>query len=131
MLNLSTRSAFATFPGLSLYCMSKHALHSLSRSLQLELPPSIAVAELIPGEVDTGMQADLRAPDPAAFALADFFRVNQSNLIPAPLAVAFIRWVLLHTPFEAYGREAPWYVYDATLQPQWLPEGTTFNFPEP
>jgi len=77
------------------------------------------------------MQADLRAPDPAAFALADFFRVNQSNLIPAPLAVAFIRWVLLHTPFEAYGREAPWYEYDATLQPQWLPEGTTFNFPEP
>jgi NAD(P)-dependent dehydrogenase (short-subunit alcohol dehydrogenase family) len=43
VLNLSTRSAFATFPGLSLYCMSKHALHSLSRSLQLELPPAIAV----------------------------------------------------------------------------------------
>jgi benzil reductase ((S)-benzoin forming) len=131
VLNLSTRSAFATFPGLSLYCMSKHALHSLSRSLQLELPPSIAVAELIPGEVDTGMQADLRAPDPVSFELAGFFRANQSNLIPAPLAVAFIRWVLLHTPFEAYGREQPWYVYDASLQPQWLPEGATFAYPEP
>ena len=27
--------------------------------------------------------------------------------------------------------KSPWYVYDATLQPQWLPEGTTFTFPEP
>jgi NAD(P)-dependent dehydrogenase (short-subunit alcohol dehydrogenase family) len=131
VLNLSTRSAFATFPGLSLYCMSKHALHSLSRSLQLELPSTIAVAELIPGEVDTGMQADLRAPDPAAFELAGFFRANQPNLIPAPLAVAFIRWVLLHTPLETYGREEPWYIYDASLQPRWLPEGTTFAYPEP
>ncbi len=131
VLNLSTRSAFATFPGLSLYCMSKHALHSLSRSLQLELPPTIAVAELIPGEVDTGMQADLRAPDPADFALAGFFRQNQANLIPTPLAVAFIRWVLLHTPFEAFAREEPWYVYDATLQPQWLPQGVVFDCPEP
>jgi NAD(P)-dependent dehydrogenase (short-subunit alcohol dehydrogenase family) len=131
VLNLSTRSAHATFAGLSLYCMSKHALHSLSRSLQLELPPTIAVAELIPGEVDTGMQADLRAPDPAAFQLAGFFRANQPNLIPAPLAVAFIRWVLLHTPFEAYGRKEPWYVYDANLQPQWLPEGAAFPYPAP
>jgi NAD(P)-dependent dehydrogenase (short-subunit alcohol dehydrogenase family) len=131
VLNLSTRSAFATFPGLSLYCMSKHALHSLSRSLQLELPPTVAVAELIPGEVDTGMQADLRAPDPDTFELAGFFRANQPNLIPAPLAVAFIRWVLLHTPFEAFRREEPWYVYDASLQPEWLPEGVTFDYPEP
>jgi NAD(P)-dependent dehydrogenase (short-subunit alcohol dehydrogenase family) len=131
VLNLSTRSAFATFPGLLLYCMSKHALHSLSRSLQVELPPSIAVAELISGEVATGMQADLPAPDPAAFALADFFGANQSNLIPAPLAVAFLRWVLLHTPLEDYGREEPWYVVDATLQPLWLPEGTTLAYPEP
>jgi NAD(P)-dependent dehydrogenase (short-subunit alcohol dehydrogenase family) len=131
VLNLSTRSAFATFPGLSLYCMSKHALHSLSRSLQLELPPTIAVAELIPGEVDTGMQADLRAPDPSAFQLAGFFRANQPNLIPAPLAVAFIRWVLLHTPLATYGREAPWFIYDASLQPHWLPEGVPFAYPEP
>lgn len=131
VLNLSTRSAFATFPGLSLYCMSKHALHPLSRSLQLELPPTIAVAELIPGEVDTGMQADLRAPDPGSFPLAGFFRANQPNLIPAPLAAAFILWVLVHTPLETYGREEPWSVYDASLLPQCLPEGVTFAYPEP
>lgn len=58
VLNLSNRSATATFPGRSLYCLSKHALHSVSRSLQLELSRTVAVVELIPGEVDTGMQAD-------------------------------------------------------------------------
>ena len=46
ILNLSTRSAQETFPGLGLYCMSKHALRSVSQSLQMELAPGIAVAEL-------------------------------------------------------------------------------------
>ncbi len=39
--------------------------------------------------------------------------------------------MLLHTPLEAYGREEPWYVYDTTLQPHWLPEGTTLAYLEP
>lgn len=46
ILNLSTRSAHATFPGLSLYCLSKQALHSVSRSLRLELPTPLAAAFL-------------------------------------------------------------------------------------
>lgn len=131
ILNLSTRAAHATFPGLSLYCMSKHALHSVSRSLQQEMPQSIAVAELIPGEVDTGMQADLRVPDPGDFELAAFFRSNRPNLIPTAVAVEFIAWVLLNTPVAAFGREEPWFIYDANDQPHWLPKGVAFNYPKP
>ncbi|WP_094554344.1 SDR family NAD(P)-dependent oxidoreductase [Synechococcus sp. 1G10] len=131
VLNLSTRSAHETFPGLSLYCMSKHALHSVSRSLQLECSATMAVAELIPGEVDTDMQADLRTPDPADFEMAAFFRMNQPNLIPTELAVAFIAWVLLDTLPEDYARTDPWYVYDASIHHEWVPQGMVFNYPEP
>lgn len=131
ILNLSTRSAHETFPGLGLYCMSKHALRSVTRSLQLELAPRIAVTDLIPGEVDTAMQADLRRPDPGGFAMAEFFRANRSNLIPPELAARFCLWVLTRTSHSQFGRSTPWYIYDEEGQSHWLPPGTEFPYPEP
>ncbi len=131
ILNLSSRSANATFPGLGAYCMSKHALHSVTESLRQDLSPAIGVAELIPGEVDTGMQADLREPDPAEFTLASFFRGNRANLIPAAVAAQFCFWVLTQTTTEAFNRSEPWFIYDRTDQPRWLPEGVEFPYTEP
>ncbi|MGB5136418.1 MAG: SDR family NAD(P)-dependent oxidoreductase [Prochlorococcaceae cyanobacterium] len=131
VLNLSTRSAHDTFPGLSLYCMSKHALHSISNSLRLELPATLAVAELIPGEVDTGMQADLRAPDPKRFPLATFFRHNQSNLIPCALAARFIAWVLTGTTRTEFSKVEPWFIYDPGSHRHWLPPGVEFGYTAP
>lgn len=55
-----------------------------------------ARAAAIPGEVDTGMQADLRAPDPSVFTLAEFFRENEPNLIPVEVAVDFLTWARVH-----------------------------------
>ena len=131
ILNLSTRSAEETFPGLGLYCMSKHALRSVTRSLQLELAPRIAVTELIPGEVDTAMQADLREPDPTGFAMAEFFRDNRTNLIPVALAARFCHWVLTQTSQAQFADGTPWYIYDRQTQRQWLPPGTAFHYPAP
>jgi benzil reductase ((S)-benzoin forming) len=131
ILNLSTRSAHETFPGLGLYCMSKHALHSVGQSLQMELAPRIAVAELIPGEVDTAMQADLRRPDQDSFPMAEFFRGNRSNLIPSALAARFCHWVLTQTPEPQFTSETPWYIYDEQSQRQWLSPGTEFPYPAP
>lgn len=131
ILNLSTRSAHETFPGLGLYCMSKHALRSVTRSLQLELAPRIAVADLIPGEVDTAMQADLREPDPVSFEMAGFFRGNRPNLIPPELAARFCLWVLTQTSHSQFAGGTPWYIYDRDNQDQWLPPGTGFPYPEP
>ncbi len=131
ILNLSTRSARETFPGLGLYCMSKHALRSVSRSLQMELAPRIAVAELIPGEVDTAMQADLRRPDPDDFEMAGFFRDNRVNLIPVTLAAHFCLWVLMQTSPAQFTDGTPWYIYDRKIQGNWLPPGTEFPYPEP
>jgi NAD(P)-dependent dehydrogenase (short-subunit alcohol dehydrogenase family) len=110
ILNLSTRSAQETFPGLGLYCMSKHALRSVGQSLQMELAPGIAMAELIPGEVDTAMQSDLRQPDPGGFAMAEFFRDNRANLIPVALAARFCLWVLTQTSQRQLTSGPPWYI---------------------
>jgi benzil reductase ((S)-benzoin forming) len=131
VLSISTRSAHATFPGVSMYAMAKHAQHSVTTSLRLELAPEVLVASAIPGEVDTGMQANLRAPDPNEFALAEFFRENRPNLIPVGVAVDFLTWVLAETTDAEYPRESDWYIYDSALYSRWLPPGRKFTYPEP
>jgi NAD(P)-dependent dehydrogenase (short-subunit alcohol dehydrogenase family) len=131
VLSISTRSAHATFPGVSMYAMSKHAQDSVTTSLRIELAPEVLVASAIPGEVDTPMQADLRAPDPSVFGLAEFFRQNERNLIPVELAVDFLTWVLTETSDAEYPRESDWYIYDQSLHSRWLPPGRSFTYPEP
>ncbi|HEY3945233.1 MAG TPA: SDR family oxidoreductase [Solirubrobacteraceae bacterium] len=131
VLSISTRAARATFPGVSMYAMAKHAQDSVATSLRLELAPDVLVASAIPGEVDTGMQADLRAPDPSVFALAEFFRQNEPNLIPVEVAVDFLTWVLAETADAEYPRESDWYIYDPSLHSRWLPPGREFSYPEP
>lgn len=108
VLSISTRAAHATLPGVSMYAMAKHAQHSITTSLRLELAPEVLVASAVPGEVDTGMQADLRAPDPSVFALAEFFRENEPNLIPVEVAVDFLTWLLTETADAEYPRESDW-----------------------
>ncbi|MGN6168428.1 MAG: SDR family oxidoreductase [Solirubrobacteraceae bacterium] len=131
VLSMSTRAAHATLPGVSMYAMAKHAQYSVATSLRLELAPEVLVASAIPGEVDTGMQADLRAPDPDGFALAEFFRENEPNLIPVEVAVDFLTWLLTETADAEYPRESDWYIYDSSLHSRWLPPGREFNYPEP
>ncbi len=131
ILNLSSRSAQSTLPGLGAYCMSKQALHAVTESLRHDLGPGIVVAELIPGEVDTGMQASLRDPDPEEFPLAPFFRGNRINLIPSDVAAQFCYWVLTQTTAEAFNRAQPWYIYEREYQPLWLAEGADFPYAAP
>jgi benzil reductase ((S)-benzoin forming) len=131
VLSVSTRSAHVTFPGLSMYAMAKHAQHSVTTSLRLELAPEVLVASAIPGEVDTGMQADLRAPDPSVFALAEFFRENEHNLIPVEVAVDFLTWLLTETTDAEFPRASDWYIYDPSLHSRWLASGREFTYPEP
>jgi NAD(P)-dependent dehydrogenase (short-subunit alcohol dehydrogenase family) len=131
VLSMSTRAARATFPGVSMYAMGKHAQDSVTTSLRLELAPEVLVASAIPGEVDTGMQADLRAPDPSMFSLAEFFRENEPNLIPVEVAVDFLTWLLIETADGEYPRESDWYIYDPSLHSRWLPPGREFSYPEP
>ena len=54
VLSISTRAAHVTFPGVAMYAMAKHAQHSITTSLRLELAPEVLVASAIPGEVTRG-----------------------------------------------------------------------------
>jgi hypothetical protein len=89
------------------------------------------VAELIPGEVDTGMQAELRDADPEEFPLVSFFRGNSANLIPADLAARFCHWVLAQTRAESFSRSEPWFIYDRAHHHFWLEEGANFPYTAP
>jgi len=77
------------------------------------------------------MQADLRGPEPASFAMAEFFRDNRTNLIPVALAAHFCHWVLTQTSQQQFADGTPWYIYDQQTQRQWLPPGTAFHYPAP
>lgn len=131
ILNLSSRSAQTTLPGLGAYCMSKHALHALTESLRFELSPDIGVAELIPGEVDTAMQACLREADPTDFPLCEFFSRNQNNLIPSDIAAYFCYWVLTQTTAEEFNRAEPWYIYEKEQLTRWLHGRSDFPYTAP
>lgn len=89
VLDFTTCSAHPTFPGFSRYDLSQYALQSLSRSLQLERSASMGVDGLIPGEPGTGLQTDLRAPDPNVSERPARFHQNKPNLIPTPLGTIF------------------------------------------
>jgi len=70
---ISSAVALGAVPGLSVYAATKAAVHSLARSLRLELEPSrIRVFEVLPPVVDTGPANDFDVPklSPAAVASA-------------------------------------------------------------
>ena len=74
IVNVSSGAASSPYPGWSAYCMGKAALDMASAVLGLELEevPRLAgrdasVVSYAPGVVDTAMQAEIRASDPASF----------------------------------------------------------------
>jgi NAD(P)-dependent dehydrogenase (short-subunit alcohol dehydrogenase family) len=61
VINVSSSLARATVPYSVGYCMTKHALHSLSVGLRMELrPQGIRVIEVAPGLTDTDFQKAAR-----------------------------------------------------------------------
>lgn len=132
VLNLSSRAGHIPLAGMGPYCISKHAEVALTGTLRLELAArGILVGAVIPGEVDTHMQAELRTPDPSTFALGAFFRSNIVNLIPIEIAARFVHWVLTGTSDNDFAREDDWFIYDQPTEPQWLAPGQSFTYQNP
>src|SRR5262245_27101536 len=68
---ISSAVALAAVPGFSVYAATKAAVHSLARSLRLELAPTgIRVFEVLPPVVDTGPVNDLDVPKVSPEAVA-------------------------------------------------------------
>lgn len=92
LLNISSGAALRPIAGWSLYCAAKagmeHWIRSLDQEQRRQAHPWTAV-NVNPGVMDTGMQADIRAADPAAFPdHALFVQRHASGGLQAPAAVA-------------------------------------------
>lgn len=93
VLNISSGAGRTPMAGWATYCTTKAALDMYSRVLKQEQATLGAqgarVVALAPGVVDTGMQGEIRAADPAAFpALARFQALHADGQLSAPGHVA-------------------------------------------
>ncbi|KCB21525.1 SDR family oxidoreductase [Bordetella hinzii] len=90
IINISSGAGRNPTAGWGVYCATKAALDMYSRVLKAEHGPAgVRVVSLAPGIVDTGMQADIRASDPAAFpGLARFQEFHSTGKLAAPADVA-------------------------------------------
>ncbi|MGL6045588.1 MAG: SDR family NAD(P)-dependent oxidoreductase, partial [Vogesella sp.] len=108
VLNISSGAAANAYPGWAVYCASKAGLDHFTRTLALEQQaaanPVLAVS-LYPGVVDTGMQGEIRAADPAHFPnLPRFTALKTEGQLtqPADCAAAICRY--LHS--AGFGQQA-------------------------
>jgi NAD(P)-dependent dehydrogenase (short-subunit alcohol dehydrogenase family) len=102
ILNVLSMLALAPITGMSAYCASKAAAHSLTQALRTQLAPrGIFVAGAYPGAMDTAMMKDADVPkaDPAtvARAILDGLEAGRAEIAPdAFSAQAYETW--LHDP---------------------------------
>ena len=92
VLNISSGAAANAYPGWSVYCAGKAGLDHFTRALAVEQAatanPVLAVS-LYPGVVDTGMQSEIRAADPAQFPnLPRFTALKAEGQLSSPAATA-------------------------------------------
>lgn len=82
IVNVSSGASTTAFRGWSLYCASKAGLDHFGRCLVAEQASAahpIDVLGFSPGVVDTGMQAQIRAADPADFPGVERFQSLQAS----------------------------------------------------
>lgn len=119
---LTMGSAVAYFPvtGWALYCVSKAALSMLTRCWQLECS-EMAIASVMPGIIDTPMQAQIRKASSMEPDKLDFYhRLKKEGRLVSPATVAlFLCWLLLDIDKATYVSKE-WDIYDETHHHAWL-----------
>lgn len=120
VLNIGSGAAHFPIMGWAAYCVSKAALSMLTRCFQLE-SHRIAFASVMPGIIDTDMQAMIRqASHMDATKLAFFKRLQRHDQLLTPETVAhFLAWLLLDVSASDYVSKE-WDIYDKTHQELWL-----------
>jgi NAD(P)-dependent dehydrogenase (short-subunit alcohol dehydrogenase family) len=105
ILHISSGLAHRPLLGSVAYCASKAAMHMIYQGLQEELKPhGVLVGSVIPGIVDTEMQAHIRSKDARDYPLVDNFKnfVKDGQLQPAGKVAAGIAKLLLQTSDSQY-----------------------------
>ncbi|HYD80426.1 MAG TPA: SDR family NAD(P)-dependent oxidoreductase [Paucimonas sp.] len=92
LVNVSSGAAAKGYDGWSLYCASKAALEQFIRSVAAEQarePHPFTAINLLPGHVDTAMQASIRATDPHEFPdVGRFVGLRDAGALRSPEMVA-------------------------------------------
>lgn len=97
ILHVSSGAGRNAYPGWAVYCAAKAALDHHARAAALDNAPGLRVCSLAPGVIDTDMQAQIRASDPASFPLRERFEAlkQQGQLeTPADCARKLLRLLL-------------------------------------
>ncbi|WP_131795002.1 SDR family NAD(P)-dependent oxidoreductase [Fluoribacter gormanii] len=112
ILNITSVASEQAVPGAGAYCITKSALNMWTQVLQTELPPEIVATDVIPGEVDTGMQKNLRECSVEQFPLAIEFQeaYREKTLIPPSVCADFLALLLLKTTPEEFSAKR-WNIY--------------------
>jgi benzil reductase ((S)-benzoin forming) len=120
ILNISTNTENA-YTGTGMYGVSKAGLDMYTKSLQLDRPHGVLAAYVYPGEVNTGMQGDLRNHDVKEFPRAPLFhkKLEEGRLISAETSASYLKWLLLNTTDEQFV-EKKHDIYDSSHHPHWL-----------
>lgn len=119
ILNISSVAGDQAIPELGAYCVTKVAIDRFSESLKLDSPQGILATSVHPGEVNTGMQADLRNHSSVDFTPTRFKkRFNEDRLISPKTAAIFLKWLLLESTNEQFQREKH-SIYKSWHQPYW------------
>lgn len=127
VLHISSGAAHFPVAGWAPYCISKAGLSMLTRCWQTEYP-NMASASVMPGIVDTTMQAVIRESEHLAPEKHQFFHdlKNNNQLVSPETVAAFLTWLLLDITPERYISHE-WDIYDASHHAEWLPH----NAPAP
>lgn len=120
VLNIGSGAGFFPVAGWAAYCVSKAALAMLTRCWQLE-SETTAFAYVMPGIIDTQMQAQIRDAQHMHEKKLDFFKeLKQDNRLISPETVAaFLCWLLLDIDTTLYCSKE-WDIYDTSHHSAWL-----------
>ncbi|MHB1284653.1 MAG: SDR family oxidoreductase, partial [Metallibacterium scheffleri] len=89
IVHISSGAARQPIAGWSFYCASKAALDHHARTVAADAVPGLHICSLAPGVIDTDMQAEVRASDPARFPQrARFVAMHAEGALLAPAVVA-------------------------------------------
>lgn len=92
ILNISSGLGRRAMAGSALYCAAKAGMDHFSRCVALDearRADPVRIVSLAPGVIDTDMQSELRAGDPAAFPDREsFVRLQQTQALSSPAQAA-------------------------------------------
>ena len=122
VLHIGSGAAHFPVSAWAAYCVSKAGLAMLTRCWKLELEGTeTAVASVMPGIIDTDMQAVIRDAESMEPKKLQFFHrlFTEKKLISPDTVAQFLAWLLLTISPEEYVSKE-WDIYDKSHHSAWL-----------